>query len=346
MPEGKERALWADGLRFACVPLIFFVHDGLPGGPNLAYIGLAVGVPAFFAVSGLFAERAARRPLGEAALRRAWQLGVPYWVFGVLTLLVCAVFDPALRPRLPAELLRLALGRRNDLFAAALWFLPCLWCVSVLYRALFSPLKSRALRLALAAAVSLAARLLWEEPVAVLSLNAALRYLVYYALGDALGPLLLPRPQGKARAGCAVLGVGGLALCAGLYAAGPAVLAGPLPGSRLSAAMTSFAAAVGGTALLGWLGAALGRCPPLSFLGRHTLLFCCTEALARPLLDQLLALFGIGLHPQSLVGRLAVTALLIGFIAVVFIVPVTRFCPWLAGQPPRRRERKKEGQAP
>lgn len=336
MPDQKERALWVDGLRFVCVPLIFFVHDGLPGGPNLAYIGLGAGLPAFFWASGLFAGRAAQRPLGEVAARRAWQLLVPYGVFGTLTLLVCALWDPLLRPRLPAEFLRLVLGRRNDLFAAALWFLPCLWCVNVVYRALLQPLKNRWLRLALAAAVSLAARLWWEEPVAVFSLNMAARYLVYYALGDVLSPWLLPRPAGTVRAVGAVFGAAGLALCGRVYAAGPAVLAGPAPGSRLSAAAASFAVAVCGTALLGWAGAVLGRCPPLAFLGRHTLLLCCTEALAHPLLDRLLALLGIRLHPQSLIGRLAVTALLMAFIAVVFVLPVTHFCPWLAGQLPRR----------
>ncbi len=330
----KQRLLWVDGMRALCILTVFFVHDGLSGGPILPVIGLACGVPGFFFISGLFAERSRDEALPDYILTRCRQLLIPYAIYTVASLLLCGLMDPTIYARLGTELLNILLARRNHLFSAAAWFLPCLFVVNCLYHLMQRFIPRVWLRLALAAVISFLARMFLEEPMLPFSANAALRYLIYYALGDALSPVLSGRREHSLISRLRlIMGISGCVVFVLFAAFGVYDRLLQAAGThRPLILLWNFLFALSGFAVFALLGQLLSHLPFVTFAGRSTLIFCGTESLARPLLARLLALFGIGLAPGSALGRIFLNGLVLAFICVIFALPIQRFTPWLAGK--------------
>ncbi len=332
-PTKKARIVWIDGMRALGILFVFFAHDGLAGGPMLLTVSYTCSVPVFFFAAGLFAGRSAGQPFGRYLSGRCKQLLVPYFVYNIATIFVCGLMDRSVFSRLGGELLNVLLGRRNFLFATATWFLPCLFVLSCLYQLMLRCLPTRWMRLAAAALISLPARLFLEEPMLLFSTNAALRYLFYYALGDALAPMLTTTDAGK-HAKILKFSLGGvgsvlfLVMVGGLYDRLHAFALRSVPLLVLLNCLFALSA----IAAFAVLGGVLGHLPPVAYAGRNTLVCCGTESMARPLLARLLALFGIGLAPASAPGRIVMNGIVIAFILVLFALPIQRFAPWLAGR--------------
>ena len=330
--QQNKRIAWIDGARLIAIFLVFLVHYDTAVTGSLNTIGLACAVPSFFFFSGIFARRG--QPCSGLAAKTK-SLLLPYAVFALINLLVPVLYNPSSAGALPADALRYLMGRRNDLPAASMWFLPCLAVVAWLWEFVFARIGQVWLRIGAAAAVSLLARLLFEEPVWLLSGNVALRYLVYYVLGEAFGAWWRSRTTEQmptARHGVFCAATGGIMLTVVLFALGSNALYGPLGSSRLYTVAASFVFALGGTAAIGAAGALLGKLKPVRIAGEYSMVLCCTETIGRALLASILALFGIGITPSRMLTCVCYNALVVLFLFVVAVLPIRRFCPALAGK--------------
>ncbi|MEG0803895.1 MAG: acyltransferase family protein, partial [Pygmaiobacter sp.] len=181
-----ERIAWIDVLKGLGIYLIYVVHlPGNTGNFNLFFMIFAV--PLFFFAGGLTAQRSKERPFRVFLRDKTQKILIPYFAFGLLTMAVRMIVLPESKlGELIGWTKQLALGRRNNLFAASLWFLPCYFCVTLLYHGLQRVLKNQWLLLGVCTVLSLAVRFSIDAPLLPWGLDSAVRYLFYYALGDVL----------------------------------------------------------------------------------------------------------------------------------------------------------------
>lgn len=296
----NRRYGWVDVLRLLGIYCILIGHFSEYAGRFYPFV-FAFHVPLFFFASGLMAGRGAARPVGEFVRRKAVRLLIPYAFYGAVCMLVHLIWMDGQLTDQVGYLRQLLLGVRNQLtFGQALWFLPCLFVQSVLYRLLMQAVPHRRARFALCLAAGAAARLLMDAPVLPWGIDNAVRYLPYYALGDLLMPGLERLEAGEAsraeKIGFGLAAAAALAVCAAAYWLGPDSLLLPLaawPPLQLTAGVFLRAALM----ILAAVAVAfvLQRVPSLCRLGRYTLTVCGLESALRSTLNAALKLLGLQL---------------------------------------------------
>lgn len=353
MQPQTQRIAWVDVLKGIGIYLIYVVH--LPGALGNFNVALMVfAVPLFFFAGGLTDRFSRARSWKEFLRRRAQRILIPYVAFGVATMLVRVLVDEDKSlGNLITWAKELLLGRRNHIFAVALWFLPCYFVMTLCYRALRQLLKKRWLILLVCAGVSLTVRLFIEswEPLPW-SIDSAGRYLFYYALGDALfAPLEAIRAGGAKRWQTAVfylLGAGsvGLFLLGYIYGRGylPSLVGVELPFAGQVAELIGMALVGLYTALL--LAFALQTVPGLARLGQASLLLCCTESMVKLVLPLAFETVGLTILYDEPVYCLLSAALFVAAAYWAMARPVQAYLPWMMGRFSQKISRPgKDGEA-
>lgn len=290
---------WLDALKALGAYWVIVGHFSEYGGRFYSFV-YQFHIPLFFFAAGLVASRHAELPLPAWLARRARALLVPYVLLGAVSLAVFCVYMDCATADVLGLVKQLALGMRDELrVAESLWFLPALFLSGALYRLLLRLPVNRAVRLALCAAVSLGAKALFPHPMLLWSADSALRYLVYYALGDACLPYLRTLFSGSASARANALWAAAAAVCclwaAGLYQIGSASLyaVAMLRDFFLPRQIVIFVSAVLCIGAMLVLSAGLGRLPAVRALGRASLAVCAGETAVRSLLLAAARLAGI-----------------------------------------------------
>ncbi|HHX73901.1 MAG TPA: acyltransferase family protein [Firmicutes bacterium] len=194
----KIRYHWVDTMRFLGMFAVYLGHMMDSAGKLYAFV-YAYHVPLFFFLSGFFAANGLKNSFRENLSKRFFTILVPYFGFCLLNL-VMFMLDENGNAKYLAELLKQSLlGIRGQGFAWALWFLPCLFVIAMLYDLLYRAAgKFRHypyLILLIAAALHFVTALALpdvERFVAhwFFSIDSALYFLVYYAAGAAVFPLV------------------------------------------------------------------------------------------------------------------------------------------------------------
>lgn len=298
MNAGAQRSKWVDVLRLLGIYCIFVGHFSEYAGRLYPFV-FAFHVPLFFFASGLVAGRGRSCNVWEYVKRRAVRLLVPYVFYGTVCMLVQLIWMDAKFTDQIGYFRQLLLGVRDQLnFGQALWFLPCLFVQSVLYRILSQTIADRRLRLAVCLAAGAAARLLMDAPILPWGVDNAVRYLPYYALGDLAMPMLERLETGKiSRIEKICIGwivIASFGTCAVVYWFGPDALLQPLAEwSALQLTAGAFLRAV--LMILAAVAAAfvLQRIPSLCRMGRYTLTACGLESALRSTMDALFKVMGL-----------------------------------------------------
>lgn len=212
---GVMRIDWIDRWRGALIVCIVLFHVigmvQIYAGDSFPILGIVkrtistFHVVSFFAVSAvLWKSRDANAMWTRFLGQKAFRLLVPYAAFGSL---MCGVFwlaswlgaGSAADYAEVAEaswwtpLVSLALGKA-DRAVGPLWFLPCLFVVTVLYRSI-SPYMTSRRRLCLAALAFFSLRFavqLLQPPYVMFNLWMSFDYLVYFCLARAFIPREIP----------------------------------------------------------------------------------------------------------------------------------------------------------
>ena len=184
MSTSKNRYNWLDVFKAFSIFYILYSHIG---NHRLSSFFFTFMVHAFFFASGVTASRSANQPVGEYIRKRFSRLMVPYFSFGAIAILVIFLMDTHTGFSITDMAKQLLYAYRLNTFAITLWFLPCLFIMGIYYQAMMKFIKNKWVRLAVAAAVSLVFRFFSEGNILPWGIDNAVRFLFYYAAGDAFG---------------------------------------------------------------------------------------------------------------------------------------------------------------
>ena len=189
----KQRVVWADILKWIGMLLIYLGH--LPVSDNTYLFIFAQHVPLFFFAAGFFATMEPQENSFWAfLLKKIRSLVLPYAIFSILTIIYFLIVKTRSFSEVPQMLLDTLLGIRNQTPAIQLWFLPCLFVISVFFELLKRIFRVKWILALIALALfAIGITCLGHQPTQDPSwpwnVDSAMIYLLYYYLGALLFPV-------------------------------------------------------------------------------------------------------------------------------------------------------------
>ncbi len=178
----RERYNWLDIMKLIAIWLMYITHyDGMG---RFGILGLYSVLGILFFSSGFTAFTRKDHPLPEFIKGKFISIMVPYFAFCFLTLAIRAFMLEMSVGEIIAWTRGILSGVRNQVPLAAMWFMPCLFCMEIYHHVLTKLLKNCWLVLAVCAVISFWVKMVHEGPEYLWGVEVAGRYLVYYAMGD------------------------------------------------------------------------------------------------------------------------------------------------------------------
>lgn len=344
MEPAKDRVEWVDTLRFLGILAIYIGHFGPISGKVYPFV-FTYHVPLFFFVSGFFTTNL-KKSILLYTKEKLLQLMLPYLVFAALAMVYYTLAGNWELPQILDAGKTFVFGIRNQVYAASLWFLPCLFFISVANYIIVKLTKSRFASFAVAAAC-------WEltqsgimhnplnQPTWFMNVDSALYYYLYFALGSLLYPLI------NVRFSSMTVGVKSLSVVIGalsivvtivtyqngngwclaqVFAYVPALL--EVREAVVSLFHVILALVIIHANIL--IAKATAHVALLPKLGRETLVFCGTEQVFKDGLVQCLAIVGVTCNLSNSFRVIAYSLLLlmVSYFTVVRLL-VTYFPEWV-----------------
>lgn len=186
IPHPKVREEWMDTLRFLGIFAIYLGHTS--GGGRLGSFVYLYHVPLFFFISGYFSYQYNTSILNAVALR-ARRLLVPYVFFSILALCLFLITRDWRWTEFRGATYTFVLGTRNLVMAGSLWFLPCLFVISLLDIFMKKFLNQATARLILSFCFLLVSQTMLgfdpiQKPSWFFNVDSALYYVFWFTLGE------------------------------------------------------------------------------------------------------------------------------------------------------------------
>ena len=327
----KNRIEWIDIMRAMAIMLVLLSHYD---GGRLSIVANRACVQIFFFISGMFAF-SARYSLPQYIKKQVQSLLLPYAVFAVVNIMFHFLFNPSTPlNELAGYAVNFMLARRNNVMVAAMWFLPCLFFASIVYKMLAVLLKKQRYIVPVCFVISAVFKLWFEDPVYIFSINQGFKYLIYIALGGLLAPYIksmnydswskLSKKQQFAALLIFMVIIQYIVL---LYKRG--YVFWPQPIWALS--LVYFINVVVCIIFVMVWALALSKIKPIVWIGQNTLGFCCLENINRALLNTAMAVVGFGFVPNNEIKAL-VHVLASMCIGSVIIFVINKVCPQVMGK--------------
>lgn len=345
----KVRYDWIDVLKFFGIWAVYISHTG-DGAVVLHPVVHTFCVELFFFISGFFACKKSDTGFRDFVFRRFCQLIIPYAFFLVLYFIPMSLDTQMYHPNFPKCLLQGILGMRDRIFAASLWFFPCLFVLSVLYSALYRfasrRLGNHANRFLIAVSILLYIAGTLTQPIVLQEnagdlwgVNAACRYMIFFASGHILFPFFREFRFAALKPGAKVFFL--LTAAAALSITLMGVTGSEhyhwfYPQTSVFFWHQVIATLNAIVLIYGFIliSVALGKIRFLADLGRATLILCGTEQLVVLLLTSLLSVIGVSVTLTTPLMVLLWTFLCL-CVSYFGIAPVLRnYFPRLSGVTP------------
>lgn len=342
----KKRIEWVDVLRGIAIIFVLLAHyDGSVLGATYAFAHKFC-VALFFFISGMMTSYSADTDFAQYAKKQALRLLVPYTFFALTNTAFYFLFNRHIGIGGMADMLvTYIIGKRNTLATAPMWFLPCLFVVCLLYRVISNILKEHRFIVPVCFIVSAVAKLFFEEPIMLWSINHGFKYLIYYAIGAAAFPQLknisfstfksLPPYKKIILTAAAAIDIWYVYM---LYTKGSFIPTYSLA----SACAMVFVNAMAIICFMTLTAVCISWFKPLGAIGRETLGFCCSESISRALLNTAMAVTGIGFATDSPFKIIAYNFIAMAISYVVIITPLNLLCPVLLGKKAKHKKEKQK----
>lgn len=329
----RERIDWIDVLKFMGIYAVFMIHLGKDVGRM--YDFAFVCFPLFFFVSGFLAKPG--KTLSEVIRKRFRQLVLPYIFFAVLSMIFIIFSTEKDFMTYLGYLKQFVLGIRNQLYAPALWFLPCLFCVSIIFEILKRILKKDGLVFLAAVGIYLCSVTLFPNnpsvtPSWIFNLDSACYYLIVYVSGYVFRKLSEKDKAGNFRYGVMLRGIGAIVLTiyALLLYMQKDILGlwlSAIPGIALLLPVVKIILLIGFLIILAKL---LAVFPTLAHLGSNTLWLCGNEFIVKQILKSAVSLLGWKIEITDVVSG-TIYAVIAMCVVVYVLMPAEkviyrRFC--------------------
>ena len=194
-PTRKTRVQWLDVMKCFGIFAIYLGHFGPSGGYSYDFV-FTHHVALFFFVSGCTeAVSTSNRKIIPYLQRRVKTILIPYFFFGVLSIIVYTFTTNASARNVCGEFVRMLEGAvRNSFCAEALWFLTCLFVVQVMF-VLLNRVCPKWLLLIISTGLAFIAYAVMDpspikSPKFFYNVDSALYYFFYYVLGYLLFPVM------------------------------------------------------------------------------------------------------------------------------------------------------------
>lgn len=193
--EKTKRIEWIDILRFIGIFSIYLSHLGTQAGTFYTF-GYLYQVPLFFFIAGSV-ENLSRtdNSFVEHFKKRFKGIMLPYFFFGLVSIVLIFLEGNANAGIIRQTAIQNLLGIRGQLFAPALWFLPCIFVMGMIFFWLKKLVKNRWLILIIGILLFLYSITLMPHRAIVTpswfwNVDSAIFYFIYYAMGYALFPYI------------------------------------------------------------------------------------------------------------------------------------------------------------
>ena len=275
-PLNKNRLEYLDILRGFGIIFIVIGHISYDRAVlNWLY---SFHVPLFFFAAGAVYKK---RPVLYDLKRRAMTVLVPYFSFGVLELVYWQLLERRFRPSemsFEKSALGLLIGQYDYLdFNSHLWFLPCFFVTVVFYNAAVN-VGGKKLAYALSAVLSVVF-LLVPMPEIFWGINRVYKYIGFYAVGDLVSDLNAATKLTKQKTALKITEAV-LLLAASVT----------LSYFGLTAGAMYFVTALVGISGVFMISLVIGKCRPLQYLGKISLVILCVHGAVYRVLLKLLSL--------------------------------------------------------
>ena len=333
MTKSKTRYNWIDV--FKAFSIFFIIYSHLGSNPLSVYF-FTFMVNAFFFASGLTAKHSLDKPFRQFIAGRFKRLIVPYFCFVIAAILIKLFIDTHEAFSITDLVRQLIYACRANTFAVTLWFLPCLFVMGIYYHTIAKFVKNKWVRFILCLAVSLCFRVFSEGNILPWGIDNAVRYLVYYAAGDATADFFNSLSQDPSliftKKWPALLFAASILLAYVQYGYGgefiPKLLG--LPMVYITYALSGAVYAFNNIVMFAFIAVFMQHIKGLQHLGRQSLGVCCLEL---PVNRFVLYTFSaLGLQPNLAGhGNLLVIAIIFVLTALKISDFLTAYFPFMLG---------------
>ena len=183
----KSRVEWIDIFKLLGIIAIFCGHLGYNTGGLHDFVFL-YHVPLFFFASGIFAYRLEESDIWQIIKKKWEQIIMPYLFFVVISMVVIILTTNEDCRTYLGYAKQFVFGIRNQMYASSLWFLPCIFCMSILFYIIRRIFKKRIFILIVSTVLWLIALFVFPNrpdvtPSWIFNIDSACYYLIYYITG-------------------------------------------------------------------------------------------------------------------------------------------------------------------
>lgn len=333
-----KRVKWVDTLKALGILAVYLGHFADNAGRMYSFV-FAYHVPLFFFVSGFFAHNKKDETILQSVKNKFLQLMIPYFGFVIITAII---YSLCMDVSMSDMLIQGLLGIRNQLFAKSLWFLPCLFVMSVIYSLILRVVKKKNFALIVAIIVFVITQTLFAKspsgyPSWFWNIDSALYYLIFYAIGAVLYSYLKNFSYRSLSLYKKIAVSGFLLLC--ILVTGVVYLKGS--GVIYSFVGTDFflilwALKIAVPILLIFanilLSCVLQNLPILNSIGRSTLVLCGTEQAIKVLIPTVLTMFSIPVKMHSPLATLLYAIICVTVNQYTLVRIINKYIPVLRGE--------------
>ncbi|ADL52724.1 acyltransferase family protein [Clostridium cellulovorans] len=188
--QTEVRYNWVDALKFLGIFAIYLGHFEKAAGFSFKFV-FTYHVPLFFFISGFFAISKKEITFLSFLKKKLNTLIIPYFVFSFISVLVITVRSNLTAKAVQENIIKVLFGIRNNLPAGSLWFIPCLFVVSITYHLLLKTIKNKYVVLFICLLLFVVyEKLLPKTPSWFFNIDSSARYIIYYAIGAIAFPII------------------------------------------------------------------------------------------------------------------------------------------------------------
>lgn len=323
-PENMNtRTQWIDSLKAIAIFWIYLGHFG-DNGKQLYQFAFSFHVPLFFFISGLFYKKCNSISELLSIIKNSFiKLIIPYFIFSIISLVFFSLYNNSSVDQVKEMALQILPAIRNQIFAASLWFLPCLFSMITIYSIILLAIKNKhVIFLVCLTTFIMSTKLqLGFVPSLFFNIDSALLYIVYYALGAYISGYIRNReltPENKYKYTALLLIVTiSVAVFIYSYFFGAGSIYKYIQSETIRI-LLSFVV----TVLLFVPNIVLSKymtLTPILEIGRYTLVLCGTEQLIKTLIYSTFNMFGMSIYLHNPVDTIVYTliCLLISYFTTI-----------------------------
>lgn len=192
---GSYRIKWMDVAKYYGIFAIYLGHFGNDAGKSYIFV-FTYHVALFFFLSGCTSSLDKRNlSIMKSIKKRIASILLPFWVFAIISTIIQCIYANSDLNELKTYLILIAKGNvRNSFFALSLWFLTCLFVMSVFFD-IIKRINNKLIILIISLiCLGIAEKGLPHRPIIdpswYYNIDSMLYYLIFYSIGYISFPLI------------------------------------------------------------------------------------------------------------------------------------------------------------